>query len=197
MENDQQKQTWCVAIGERILTPRLCGRRHRHSFGRLALGRPGASGRSPGTAANPAFHRGLIASCHLSGAAILWRSSGITDSFEAGCSVFLSHGHAGAQRGIVLAKFAGTALVARIFTLTRPQLLRIAWFAWSYERLTVFKTRIYSLIKSTALYQLVHEQHLRLRGVVKSWFGNRPGFLYKRWLATRRIARRRKQAWGK
>jgi hypothetical protein len=111
---------------------------------------------------------------------------------------FLSHGHA--ELGlvvIVLAKFAGTALVARIFTLTRPQLLRIAWFAWSYERLTAYKTRIYSLIKSTALYQLVHEQHLRLRGAVKSWFGNRPGFLYKRWLATRRIARRRKQAWGK
>ena len=111
---------------------------------------------------------------------------------------FLAHGHAELGLAvIVLAKFVGTALVARIFTLTRPQLLRIAWFAWSYARLTAFKTRLYSVIKSTVLYQLVHEQHLRLRAAVKSWFSNRPGFLYKRWLATRRIARRRKQAWGK
>ena len=65
---------------------------------------------------------------------------------------FISHGQA--TLGLVTiigAKFAGTALVARIFTLTRPQLLRIGWFARVYERFTAFKTRIYTTIKSTSL----------------------------------------------
>ena len=107
---------------------------------------------------------------------------------------FLSHGHA--ELGllvIVLAKFAGTALVARIFTLTQPQLLRIGWFAWTYERFTTFKKRIYSIIKSTTLYQMVHQQHLGLRDLVRRWFSGRRGLVLQRWLATRRLMRRRKQ----
>jgi hypothetical protein len=94
---------------------------------------------------------------------------------------------------IIVAKFAGTALVARIFTLTHPQLLRIAWFAWLYVRLTGFKARIYATIKSTALYRLVHDRHLRLRNAVKAWRRKRQGFWVRRWLATRRLARRQRQ----
>src|SRR5882762_1430914 len=106
---------------------------------------------------------------------------------------FIAHGQA--ELGvltIIAAKFAGTALVARIFTLTRPQLLRIGWFAWLYERFTDLKTRIYATIKSTALYQLVHEQHLRLRNAFRAWLSKRRGFWVRRWIATRRLARRRK-----
>src|SRR5712664_3647311 len=48
---------------------------------------------------------------------------------------------------VAAAKIAGTALVARLFTLSRPKLLRIAWFAWLYERFIAFKTRVYAVIK--------------------------------------------------
>src|SRR5215208_4296324 len=43
---------------------------------------------------------------------------------------FISHGQPTLGLATVItAKVAGTALVERIFTLTRPQLMRIAWFA--------------------------------------------------------------------
>ena len=107
---------------------------------------------------------------------------------------FISHGQTTlGLLTIITAKFAGTALVARIFTLTRPQLLRIAWFAWLYERFTAFKTRVYATIKSTALYQVVHDRHVRMRQAFKAWLSKRRGFWARRWLATRRLVRRRKQ----
>lgn len=108
---------------------------------------------------------------------------------------FISHGRAPlGLLTIIFAKFAGTALVARLFTLTRPQLLRIAWFAWTYERLAAFKARLYATIKATAIYRLAHRQHLRIRGALRAWFGKRRGFWLRRWWATRRLTRRRKQA---
>jgi hypothetical protein len=107
---------------------------------------------------------------------------------------FMSHGQATlGMLTIVAAKFAGTALVARIFTLTRPQLLRIGWFAWLYLRFTNFKTRVYSTIKSTAIYKLIHAQRLRLRNAFRVWRSKRRGFWSRRWHATRRLARRRQQ----
>lgn len=33
---------------------------------------------------------------------------------------------------IVSAKIVGTAIVARLFTLTQPALMRLSWFAWAY-----------------------------------------------------------------
>jgi hypothetical protein len=107
---------------------------------------------------------------------------------------FISHGQATlGMLTIIAAKFAGTALVARIFTLTRPQLLRIGWFAWMYERFINFKTRVYATIKATAIYQLIHVQRLRLRNAFRVWRNQRRGFWARRWLATRRLARRRKR----
>lgn len=107
---------------------------------------------------------------------------------------FLSHGQATlGLLTIIAAKLAGTALVARIFTLTRPQLLRIGWFAWLYQRFIDFKTRIYATVKATAIYRLVHDRHLRMRNAFRLWRSKRRGFWVRRWLATRRLARRRKQ----
>jgi len=107
---------------------------------------------------------------------------------------FISHGQATiGVLTIIAAKFVGTALVARIFILTRPQLLQIGWFAWVYERFTAFKIRLYATIKSTTLYQLVHEWHLRMRKALRVWLSNRRGFWRRRWLVTRRLARRRKE----
>src|SRR5262245_27309099 len=84
---------------------------------------------------------------------------------------------------VVGAKVFGTALVARIFTLTCPQLRRIAWFAWLHDRLVAFKAKVYGAIKSTWIYKVVHEQHLRLRAAISARLNRGNGFWIRRWRA--------------
>jgi hypothetical protein len=107
---------------------------------------------------------------------------------------FMSHGQATLGLvTVVAAKLIGTALVARIFTLTRATLMRIGWFAWLYERFIAFKTRMYDAIKATAIYQAAHQLRLRLRAALKAWMSKRRSFLRRRWEAARKFSRRRKQ----
>jgi hypothetical protein len=50
---------------------------------------------------------------------------------------------------IVLAKLLGTAVVARLFTLTRPALLRMAWFADVYGRWTGWKGALLARVRAS------------------------------------------------
>lgn len=43
---------------------------------------------------------------------------------------------------IALAKVVGTAVVARLFTLTQPALMQLRWFAWAYTHWMGFKHRV-------------------------------------------------------
>ena len=107
---------------------------------------------------------------------------------------FISHGKPTLGVATVIgAKVVGTALVARIFMLTRPSLMRIGWFAWVYERFIAFKTRIYGGIKATRIYRAAHITFLRVRESLKQWARNRRSFLRKRWNAALRLSRRRKE----
>ena len=107
---------------------------------------------------------------------------------------FVGHGHAIAGLLIVLAaKIAGTALVARLFTLTRPNLLRIDWFAWLYERFIAFKARVYATIKATRAYRAAHQINLRVRFALKTWMAKRRGFLRRRWNAALKLSRQTKE----
>ena len=50
---------------------------------------------------------------------------------------------------LVVAKVLGTALVARLYLLTQPQLMRLGWFARLHCRWIAWKTRIVaSLVES-------------------------------------------------
>jgi hypothetical protein len=49
----------------------------------------------------------------------------------------------------VAAKVVGTALVARIFQLTQPALMRIAWFAAAYGRFMPWKEAVFAAIRQT------------------------------------------------
>lgn len=51
------------------------------------------------------------------------------------------------------AKVASTALVARLFTLTKPQLMRIAWFARAYEWFVPWKDYYFTLIRSSWVWR--------------------------------------------
>jgi hypothetical protein len=105
---------------------------------------------------------------------------------------FIAHGKA--TLGLITvvgAKVAGTALIARIFTLTCPQLRCIGWFAWLHDRVVAFKARVYGAIKSTAIYKVVHMQHLRLRAAIAERL-NRGGFWTRRWRAAMKVSRRKR-----
>lgn len=103
---------------------------------------------------------------------------------------FVAHGHALAGlMTVAAAKVAGTALVARLFSLTRPNLLRITWFAWVYEKFIAFKARVYDAIKATRAYRVAHQMKLRVRHSLKVWMQKRKGFLRRRWNAALRLSR--------
>jgi len=95
---------------------------------------------------------------------------------------------------VVVAKIAGTALVARIFILTRPKLMLIGWFSRLYERFIAFKTRVFQAIKATAVYKAAHLQYLRLKATVKQMLQRRRGFWKRRWEAALRLSRKWKHS---
>ncbi len=53
---------------------------------------------------------------------------------------------------ILLAKVAGTALVARLFTLTQPALMRLGWFARFYARWTAWKEAVLLRVRASAAW---------------------------------------------
>jgi hypothetical protein len=90
------------------------------------------------------------------------------------------------------AKVIGTALVARIFNLTKPKLLQINWFAYLYEKITAFKKRIYDVIKSTGIYKIVHARKEKLKEYFKEWKRSRRSIWQRRWAAAKRFMRKSK-----
>ena len=66
-----------------------------------------------------------------------------------GALYLMTHGHAGLGLLLILtAKFIGTAIAARLFTVCRPALLTVRWFRWIYEGILRLKTRLYTAIKA-------------------------------------------------
>jgi len=94
---------------------------------------------------------------------------------------------------VVAAKIAGTALIARIYTLTEPKLVLIGWFAWLRERVLAFKTQVYLRIASSRFYHLVRRQSLRFRQWFKTLLSNRRSFWQRRWEAAIKLSRKWKQ----
>ena len=50
---------------------------------------------------------------------------------------------------IVLAKLVGTALLARLFKLTQPALMQLAWFASAYARWTAWKDSVLAMVRAS------------------------------------------------
>lgn len=63
----------------------------------------------------------------------------------------------------VAAKVIGTAMLARLFTLTRPALLQVAWFRRLYGWFTGLRDRLYAYVKSLRAYQAVRRWLSALR----------------------------------
>ena len=67
---------------------------------------------------------------------------------------------------IVLAKLVGTAIVARLFTLTHDTLMQLAWFARVYARWSAWKAGLLAWVRASAAWQAA----AALRRSLRAWW---------------------------
>jgi hypothetical protein len=76
---------------------------------------------------------------------------------------------------IVLAKLAGTAVVARIYMLTQPQLMRIGWFKTAHDSFMPWKDRMYAEIRASAAWRQGRIVRVEVkRALNRAWIGLKP-----------------------
>ncbi len=73
---------------------------------------------------------------------------------------------------VIAAKIIGTAVVARLFTLTRPALMRLAWFATFYVRWIGLKTALLAYARASWPWRAARVLRQRTR---RWWRRTRPG----------------------
>ena len=56
---------------------------------------------------------------------------------------------------IVIAKIAGTAVIARLFMLTQPALMQLPWFARLYVRWTTWKDALIAQVRASAAWRAI------------------------------------------
>jgi hypothetical protein len=82
----------------------------------------------------------------------------------------LGSGHARSGIAVfVVAKVIGTAVLARLFTLTKPALLRIGWFERLYKRFVAWRERIYAYVRRLAGWRVARYWMTRLRTGLRAW----------------------------
>ena len=88
------------------------------------------------------------------------------------------------------AKVGATALVARLFMLTRPALMQIAWFAWAYERFMPWKDALEEYVRSSYVWRVgrVWKERAK-RAAAAQWRVLRPAALRLREGARAAVAR--------
>ena len=75
------------------------------------------------------------------------------------------------------AKLVSTALLARIFLLTKPSLMQIGWFAQAYNRFVPWKDALFETIRASWAWRYGRMVKTRIRLEVKqAWTRWRPAF---------------------
>ncbi len=64
---------------------------------------------------------------------------------------------------LIGAKIAGTALLARLFSITEPALMQLAWFARWYPRWKGWKDRVMDQVRRSPLWRAVRRARARAR----------------------------------
>jgi hypothetical protein len=75
---------------------------------------------------------------------------------------------------IVATKLVGTAVVARLFTLTQPALMRLGWFARFHARWAAWKARLLAQMRASWAWQAVAALAARIRAglrALRRWLG--------------------------
>lgn len=79
----------------------------------------------------------------------------------------LATGQVAAATGLFLgAKVVATALVARLFTLTQPSLMRIAWVARAYHWFVSWKDALFAIIRESRIWRYGR----MVKTAVRQWF---------------------------
>lgn len=105
---------------------------------------------------------------------------------------FLAHGSPLLGLATFLAaKVVGTALVAHIFTLTKPQLLQIGWFARAYAAVVRFRNYVFDNLHRHPVYQRTRATLLALRQRLKNMRHGLLSLSLRRWKAVYRLSRQR------
>jgi len=68
---------------------------------------------------------------------------------------------------ILTAKVAGTAVVARLFQLTQPQLLTIGWFRWVFEHVMRLRAAAYGLWANSVVGRWWRRERAKHKGWVR------------------------------
>jgi hypothetical protein len=93
------------------------------------------------------------------------------------------------------AKVVATALVARLFLLTRPALMRIPWFAWAYNLFIPWKNALEAYVRASYVWRVGRVWKARAKRVAAAqWQRLRPTLLRWREAARAAVARLRAQA---
>lgn len=102
----------------------------------------------------------------------------------------LAQGKVATATGLFIgAKIASTALVARLFMLTKPALLKISWFARAYHWFVPWKDRLFAQIRASWVWRYGRMVKSRVRLEVKQAYARwKPSVLA--WTAAAR-------AWGR
>ena len=74
---------------------------------------------------------------------------------------------------VIAAKISGTALAARLFQLTQPALMKLAWFARLYTPWKIWKDRVLAQARSSRLWLQMKQLKLRMRALA-----SRPSFYW-------------------
>lgn len=64
---------------------------------------------------------------------------------------------------VVAAKLGGTALLAWLFHLIQPALMRLAWFARLYERWSAWKAELLAWVRASAVWRSARAIKLRVK----------------------------------
>ena len=70
---------------------------------------------------------------------------------------------------IVLAKLIGTALLARLFQLTQPALMQLAWFAHGFGRWTVWKAGVLTQVRASWAWRVGQDVKRRVTRRLARW----------------------------
>ena len=88
---------------------------------------------------------------------------------------WVGQGHVAAGLAVILgAKVVGTAMVARLFQLTQPALMRLAWFAHGYGRWKTFKDGLLAQVRASRAWRSARAlRRLLHRWALAGWQGLR------------------------
>jgi hypothetical protein len=67
---------------------------------------------------------------------------------------------------IITAKVVGTAIVARLFTLTQPAMMRLLWFAQLHARWTRWKSALLASVRASRAWRTAR---VLKRGMRRRW----------------------------